>query len=145
MFSKALFRSSLTLMAASALALAAPLAAAAQPIHPAPARPAASASAASCTATFVIAGQWPGGFVANVVVTNTGTVAITNWTVTITFPSAPRVTQVWGATITQSGPIVVAQNPGLNTSLPPGGSTSFGFAASGSAPTGTPAITCTAR
>lgn len=97
----------------------------------------------TCSATLTIVNQWPGGYQANITVTNTGTVPIQSWTVTLTFPGTPGITQIWNATVTVTGNQVAITNVSYNGPLAPGASTSLGFLGSGSPPTGTP--TCTAH
>jgi rhamnogalacturonan endolyase len=71
--------------------------------------------------------EWQGGFTANVTITNNGTSTINGWTVAWTFPGNQEITSAWNATVTQSGAAVSATNVGYNATIPPGGSTSFGF------------------
>nr|WP_228122900.1 cellulose binding domain-containing protein [Saccharothrix syringae] len=94
-----------------------------------------------CSATYRTTAQWSGGFQAEVRVT-AGSAAITGWTVGWTFAAGERVNSIWGATATTSGTSVSARNAAYNGSLAAGGSTTFGFVASGTA--GTPTLTCTA-
>ncbi|WP_213456521.1 glycoside hydrolase family 48 protein [Rhizomonospora bruguierae] len=71
--------------------------------------------------------DWPGGFTANMTVTNKGD-AWQNWTVKFTFPtSTQRVDQGWNANWTQSGSTVTATNMSYNGQLGNGQSTSIGF------------------
>jgi cellulase/cellobiase CelA1 len=70
---------------------------------------------------------WNNGFTANITVANTGTAAINGWTLGFSFPGNQRVTSAWGATVTQNGTTVSAQNVGWNTTIPAGGSQTFGF------------------
>ena len=60
--------------------------------------------------------QWPGGFGANVTVTNLGD-PLTDWTVVWSFAGGQTVTQAWNATVTQSGAQVTARNASYNGSL----------------------------
>lgn len=71
--------------------------------------------------------EWAGGFTANVTVANTGSGAVNGWTLTFSFPGDQRVANAWNANVTQSGAAVTARNVAHNTSIPAGGSTSFGF------------------
>jgi hypothetical protein len=88
--------------------------------------------------------QWPGGFTANVTVTNTGSAPVSGWTLGFTFPGDQHVTNAWNASFnasfTQSGSAVTATNLSYNSSIPAGGSTSFGFegtwSSSNASPTG---------
>ena len=87
----------------------------------------ASAAATGCSITYKVQSQWPGGFTADVGITNLGS-AITSWTLTFDFPNAGQtVTQGWSATWTQSGSRVSAASMGWNGSLTTGASTSVGF------------------
>ena len=80
-----------------------------------------------CHVAYTKASEWPGGFTANVVITNTGTTAINGWTVGFTFPGDQKITNAWSATTTQNGAAVTATNVGYNGSIAPGANTSFGF------------------
>ncbi|HEY0805104.1 MAG TPA: cellulose-binding domain-containing protein, partial [Pseudonocardiaceae bacterium] len=71
--------------------------------------------------------EWSGGFTANITITDTGTAAITGWTLTFTFPGDQRVTNAWSSTASQNGNAVTVTNAGYNATISPGGSTSFGF------------------
>ena len=63
----------------------------------------AAAAATGCSVTYTVQSQWPGGFTANVAITNLGD-AVSSWTLAFDFPNAgQKVTQGWGATWTQSG------------------------------------------
>ncbi|MEW9554675.1 PQQ-dependent sugar dehydrogenase [Nonomuraea sp. NPDC050783] len=84
-----------------------------------------------CTVAATVQTQWGGGYVIQpVTVTNTGTSAISGWTVTFTLPAGHAVTGSWNATLTTSGQTVTARNAAHNGALGPGQSTTFGFQAS---------------
>ncbi|GIF13618.1 cellulase family glycosylhydrolase [Actinoplanes teichomyceticus] len=97
----------------------------------------------SCSATYRVAGQWQGGFQAEVKVT-AGNSAITGWTVTWTYANGQTVANAWSATVTSSGSTVTARNAGYNGNLAAGASTSFGFLGSWTGTNSVPALTCTA-
>ncbi|MEQ0564077.1 cellulose binding domain-containing protein [Amycolatopsis sp. NEAU-NG30] len=84
----------------------------------------------SCTASYTITNQWQGGFQAGVKIGNTGTAAVTGWTVAWTFANGQKVTQAWNAQVTQTGATVSAVDAGWNKSIPAGGSVDFGFTGS---------------
>lgn len=85
------------------------------------------ASAASgCRVTYTLSGQWPGGFGADVTITNLGD-PVSSWTLAWSYAAGQRVTQAWNATITQNGAQVTARNVSYNGSLATNASTSFGF------------------
>ncbi|HCT77419.1 MAG TPA: cellulose-binding protein [Micromonosporaceae bacterium] len=131
-----------------------PLASAISGVTPSPsgsptASPSASPSpspstARKCSATYRIVNQWQGGFQGEVTVTNSGSVALTGWTVTFSFPNGQTITQLWNAAYAQSGAVVTARNLGWNGNLSPSTSAAFGFLANWSGSNGVPAnTTCT--
>ena len=76
--------------------------------------------------------DWGGssGFTANLTITNTGTTAISGWTLEFSFPAGQRLTQPgWGATYTQpaNSAEVSATNVGYNGTIAPNGSVGIGF------------------
>ncbi|HEU4328663.1 MAG TPA: cellulose-binding domain-containing protein, partial [Roseiflexaceae bacterium] len=82
----------------------------------------------SCQVTYAVGNQWPGGFSANVTIKNTGTTAISAWTLGWAFPSGQQVSQIWNATHMQTGANVSASNLSYNGTIAPnGGTVSFGF------------------
>jgi aryl-phospho-beta-D-glucosidase BglC (GH1 family) len=82
-----------------------------------------------CKVTYSVTNEWSGGFGASLVIQNTGTTAWTSWTVTWTYPNASqKITQIWNATVSQSGQAVTVKNLSYNGSIPAGGSySSAGF------------------
>jgi endoglucanase len=86
----------------------------------------------SCKVTYGV-NDWGGGFTASVAITNTGTAAISGWTLAFTFPGNQRITNGWSATWTQ-GPgsaNVTATNASHNGLIAAGQSvTGLGFNAS---------------
>jgi hypothetical protein len=81
-----------------------------------------------CSIAYTISNQWQGGFGAAIAVTNTGTAALTNWTLMWPFANGQTITELWGGTATQSGTIVTVTNPSGSGSIPAGGSYSgMGF------------------
>ncbi|GIH09667.1 xyloglucanase [Rhizocola hellebori] len=98
----------------------------------------------SCSATYTILNQWPGGYGAEVRVTNTGTTAITGWRLNWTFGAGQVIGERWSATVTQTGSAVVATNVSYNGNLAPNASTAWGFNGSWNGTSNPiPAITCT--
>ncbi|MFV2088803.1 cellulose-binding domain-containing protein, partial [Micromonospora sp. LOL_021] len=98
------------LLASAALAVAAP----------------AGAAAAGCSVNYAVSSQWPGGFGANVTITNLGD-PLTSWTLTWSFGAGQTVTQAWNTSLTQSGSAVTASNVSYNNAVPTNGTVSFGF------------------
>jgi mannan endo-1,4-beta-mannosidase len=73
-----------------------------------------------------------------------GSVPITGWTVTWTWPDGQRFTNTWNATISGAGDSVTARNMSYNGSLAAGASTTWGFTAARGSTNTAPAVTCTA-
>ncbi|MEV0488714.1 glycoside hydrolase family 18 chitinase [Streptomyces atratus] len=94
-------------------------------------------AATSATATYLKKSDWGTGFEGQWTVKNTGTTALSSWTIEWDFPSGTSVTSAWDATVTSSGTHWTARNAGWNGSVAPGASVSFGFNGAGpGAPTG---------
>jgi hypothetical protein len=67
---------------------------------------AADEEATNCQAAFNVVDQFPGGFLATVTVTNTGTAPINGWSTEFRFPTGQVIQDSWNARFTQSGPNV---------------------------------------
>jgi cellulase/cellobiase CelA1 len=61
------------------------------------------------------------------VLTNTGSGAISPWTLTWTFGGDQKISQLWSASFTQSGEAVTAVSESYNATIAPGGSVTIGF------------------
>ncbi|WP_348650542.1 cellulase family glycosylhydrolase [Catellatospora sp. KI3] len=83
-------------------------------------------STGGCTAAYRITNSWPGGFQAEVVITN-GATATTAWTASWTFANGQTITQLWSGQDTPSGASHSVRNLSYNGTLAPSGTTSFGF------------------
>jgi endoglucanase len=87
-----------------------------------------SGSGFACHIGYTISSQWGGGFGAAITINNTGTTAISSWTLTWAFANGQTVTQLWNGTETQSGANVTVKSLSYNGSISPGGSyTGMGF------------------
>ena len=88
----------------------------------------ATAGGFACHIGYTVSSEWPGGFGAAITINNTGTTAITNWTLTWTFANGQTITQLWNGNVTQSGANVSITNESYNGSIGSGGSYSgMGF------------------
>ena len=83
-------------------------------------------AAAGCRVDYTVTNQWQGGFGANVTITNLGD-PIDGWSLTWTYTAGQAVTQIWSATVTQSGGQVTATNVDYNRAIATNASTAFGF------------------
>ncbi|GIG90298.1 cellulose-binding domain-containing protein [Plantactinospora endophytica] len=99
----------------------------------------------ACTASYRVTGSWQGGFQAEVTVQNTGTSAMTGWTVGWTYANGQTISQIWGGTHTQSGSSVSVRNVSYNGNLAPNASTTFGFLGSWTGANAVPAPVICAR
>ena len=90
----------------------------------------ASAAPVACSAAYSLTNTWPGGFQAQIVLTNTGSSTISPWTLTWTFPGDQKISSMWTAVYTQSGENVTAASEPYNATIAPGGSVTIGFTGS---------------
>jgi cellulase/cellobiase CelA1 len=99
----------------------------------------------SCAVTWVVQSQWQDGFVADLTIRNTGSLAINSWTLAWTFSGNQRITNAWGLTWTQSGQSVTARSVDYTSRIPVSGSVTAGFQATYSGTNSPPtSIQCTA-
>ncbi|GEM_PF-221011 len=83
----------------------------------------------SCAVAYTANG-WSTGFTASVKVTNTGTSALSGWTLAFDLPAGQALTQGWSAQWSQTGTRVTATNVAWNGVLAAGGSVEIGFSGS---------------
>ncbi|MBV9857404.1 MAG: glycoside hydrolase family 11 protein [Streptosporangiaceae bacterium] len=81
----------------------------------------------TCHVAYTTTSQWTGGFTANVTISNTGTSAISGWTLNFTFPGDQHITSAWNGAASQSGENATLTNASYNGTIAPGGNTSVGF------------------
>ncbi|MFH9174885.1 GH12 family glycosyl hydrolase domain-containing protein [Streptomyces albogriseolus] len=81
---------------------------------------------AACTVSYAT-NVWPGGFTANVTVTNNGSAPVDGWRLAFTLPSGQSVVHAWNASVTPSSGAVTATASAGNSQIAAGGSQSFGF------------------
>ncbi|WP_369249221.1 glycosyl hydrolase family 18 protein [Streptomyces sp. R41] len=90
-----------------------------------------ASAATTATATYTKTQDWGTGFEGKWTVKNTGTTAISSWTIEWDFPSGTSVTSAWDADVTNSGTHWTAKNKSYNGTLAAGASVSFGFNGAG--------------
>ncbi|MDX3382528.1 cellulase family glycosylhydrolase [Streptomyces niveiscabiei] len=93
----------------------------------------------SCSVGYRAVGEWPGGFQGEIVVKNTDTTAIGNWTLGFSFADGQTVSNMWGGTATQSGGAVTVKPVSYTANIPAAGSVTVGFIASKGATNSAPA------
>ncbi|MFP5391889.1 MAG: glycoside hydrolase family 6 protein [Gammaproteobacteria bacterium] len=92
---------------------------------------ATSAASAACTATYSTRNDWNTGFVADVVVTNTGSSTVSGWSTSWDYGKPVALTSSpWGATVSVNGGQVTSRDNGSHPTIAPGSSVSFGMALS---------------
>jgi hypothetical protein len=87
----------------------------------------AGGAGGACTVSYTTSSQWAGGFVANLTITNTGSLPVNGWTLKFTFPGDQKITSAWNGVATQTGEAVSIVNESYNATIAPGGNTSLGF------------------
>ena len=100
-----------------------------------------TAPATVCDARYEVTNSWPGGYQAEVTVRNTGSRGLSGWTVTGQLPAGHTIGNLWNGVLTQKATAVTVTNAGFNAVLPAGGTTTFGFVATGPEPA-RPAMSC---
>ncbi|MCZ7439289.1 cellulose binding domain-containing protein [Micromonospora sp. WMMC241] len=111
------------------------------PPHPTDS-PSPTPTVGGCAATWRTAGQWPGGFQAEITVRNNGAVPIHFWVVRFALSGGQRITQAWSAQVAQGGTAVTARSATWNGALAPGAEATFGFLADGAVPNPVPLPAC---
>ncbi|MFJ6793968.1 glycoside hydrolase family 3 N-terminal domain-containing protein [Streptomyces sp. NPDC091268] len=95
----------------------------------------------ACTAALRVVNAWPGGHQAEVTVRNSGTVALTGWTVDWDL-GGTTISNLWNGVLTVEGGRATVRNASSNGAVAVGATTSFGFTGAGTAVA--PAPRCTA-
>ena len=89
--------------------------------------PTGSGAPVSCQAVYSVTSTWPGGFQAQIVLSNTGTAPISPWALAFTFGGDQKIASLWNASYTQSGERVTVTNESYNSAIAPGASVTVGF------------------
>jgi endoglucanase len=91
---------------------------------------AATPGASTCRVEYLNHGQWPGNFIAQINLTNTGSRTINGWELDWAFLGGQKITELWSGELTQDGATVSVDDLGWNAQLRPGRTVTFGFIAS---------------
>jgi hypothetical protein len=81
---------------------------------------------------YAVRGRWPGGFNAELVITNLGSEPVEGWTVRLRLPPDIKVGRAWSANVNQAPGVVTLRSEPWNTYLAPGAAIHLGFEATGS-------------
>jgi cellulase/cellobiase CelA1 len=85
---------------------------------------------------YSVTNSWPGGFQSAITINNTGSTAVSSWTLTWTFAGSQTINSLWNGSYTQSGSAVTVKSMSYNGSIAAGGNVSgIGFTANGTATT----------
>jgi cellulase/cellobiase CelA1 len=71
--------------------------------------------------------SWPGGFQAQVTLTNTGAAALSSWALSWRFGGDQQISTLWNGSFTESGEQVAVSNESYNGSVAPGATVTVGF------------------
>ncbi|MFA0791093.1 cellulose binding domain-containing protein [Microbulbifer echini] len=84
-------------------------------------------AATNCDVSMVVQSEWDKGYMASVVVRNTGKEPINGWTVNWQWPGDQEIGHTWNAKVTQSGNAASAEGNGDFANIPAGEARAFGF------------------
>ena len=76
----------------------------------------------ACHVVYAVVNQWNTGFQAAITIENTGSVDITSWVLTWTFPGNQQITGLWNGSAAISGASVQVSNMNYNGTIPTHGS-----------------------
>jgi hypothetical protein len=82
--------------------------------------PTSTGTGSSCKVTYTITGQWGGGYGASIAIANTGSTAITSWSLVWAFANGQTVSSGWNGNFTQSGTTVTVTNVSYNGTIAAG-------------------------
>jgi hypothetical protein len=86
--------------------------------------------AQNCSVSYLITNSWSGGFQAGISITNTGTTALSSWTLQWIFNGNQQVNNLWGGVVSAQGQNVTVTNANYDGNIPAGGTVSgIGFVA----------------
>lgn len=95
-----------------------------------------------CNATYTITNSWPGGFQAQVTVTNPTKSSMTNWTTSFDLPDGETITSSWNGTLSEAGTLATVKAASWNQVLAAGASASYGLTANFSGTPTIPTVSC---
>ncbi|MEV4343697.1 cellulose binding domain-containing protein [Actinoplanes sp. NPDC049596] len=90
-----------------------------------------TAATGGLTATFSQDSDWGTGYQARYTIKNGSSAAVNGWQLAFGLPSGAKLGSVWDATVTTSGGVSTAKNPGYAPTIAAGASVEFGFIVTG--------------
>jgi glycosyl hydrolase family 12/cellulose binding protein with CBM2 domain len=103
--------------------------------------PTTTSSSGACSGTYSVTNSWPGGFQGQVVVKNTGSGTLNDWSLGWKFPGSQAISNLWNGSYSQSGETVTVSNASYNGSLASGATATVGFTATGTSAS-PPSVSC---
>jgi endoglucanase len=88
--------------------------------------PSASSGNTACSVSY-IQYDWGSGATVSITIKNNSATAINGWKLAWDFTGNQKISNLWNGSYTQSGTSVAVSNSAYNSSIPAGGSVSFGF------------------
>lgn len=89
-----------------------------------------AAFAQTCSVSYTIVNSWPGGFQAGISISNTGTAAISSWTLQWIFSGNQQISSLWGGNVSAQGESITVTNASYDGTIAAGGTvTGIGFTA----------------
>jgi hypothetical protein len=95
-------------------------------------------SGGACHVTYTLNSSWPGGFTAQVTISNTGSTTINGWSLTFTFPGDEKITSNFNGGFAQTGENATLTNASYNAAIAAGASITDGFQGSWSSSVASP-------
>ena len=108
------------------------------PTTPPTTSPTTPPSSGACRITDSVS-SWNTGLTESITIANTGTTAISGWSLAFTLPSGQTITSGWNATYSPNSGAVTAKNVTYNAAIAPNASVTIGFQASHTGNTARPA------
>jgi len=87
----------------------------------------ATTPAAKCSVAYRNVSEWSSGFVAQVTLTNRGTVAVNGWSLAFSYLGDQSITSSWGVSVLQNGTAVTASSLSWDAVISAGGSVTIGL------------------
>jgi mannan endo-1,4-beta-mannosidase len=84
---------------------------------------------AACAVGYRVVNEWNNGFQGEIVIRNTGTAPLTNWTLGFTFSGGQTISNLWGGTHTQNGGTVTVTPADYTRTIAANGTVTLGFIA----------------
>ncbi|GGN49343.1 poly(hydroxyalkanoate) depolymerase family esterase [Actinoplanes campanulatus] len=103
-----------------------------------PSNPPSSSPATGACRVAATVNAWNSGLTESLAITNTGTAAVSGWSLAFTLPAGQTITSGWNATYAPASGQLIARNAAYNGTIPAGASVTIGFQATHTGNTGTP-------